>query len=181
MINVDFTNISNNRLIGRLLPFWIRGKHVALLLIGVLHPLVDTHTVFQKWALLKYIMAHITAQPISLEWYLDYRLHQHYVNPNDHMLITSGVEKPENIIFSDAEDEYTYIYTAPVFFDSEAQENDEMILYSDGEVYEHIDTIEIFAPDIVQRNYSYDDYFNEIMVLVKQFVTSFKHIKITIA
>lgn len=79
MINIDFANINNAKLIGRLLPFWARGKKVSLLLQAILYPIASVHNLFKIWALEKFIECHITAQKASLEWYLRYKLKSHFI------------------------------------------------------------------------------------------------------
>lgn len=87
MINIDFANINNAKLIGRLLPFWARGKKVSLFLQAILSPIASAHNSFKIWALEKFIECHITAQKASLEWYLRYKLKYHFHNENDNFLL----------------------------------------------------------------------------------------------
>lgn len=91
MININFTNIHNAKMIGRLLPFWARGKTISLLLQALLSPIRTVYEQFQYWALERYIECHITAQKASLEWYLKYKLHSHFQNENDVFFIANGL------------------------------------------------------------------------------------------
>jgi len=93
MINIDFTNIDNAKLIGRLLPFWARGKKISLLLQAILSPIASAHSRFKAWGLERYIECHITAQKSSLEWYLKYRLQLHFLKENDNFFITQGINE----------------------------------------------------------------------------------------
>lgn len=87
MINIDFTNIDNAKLTGRLLPFWARGRKLSLLLEALLSPIRATHDRFKAWGLNKYIDCHITAQKPSLEWYLNYKLRFHFHYEGDSFCI----------------------------------------------------------------------------------------------
>lgn len=91
MINVGFLNIDNSKLVGRLLPYWARGKNTSLLLQAILSPITSVHNNFKLWALEQYIYAHITSQAMSIEWYLKYRLKSHFVN-EAHSFIVSDEE-----------------------------------------------------------------------------------------
>ena len=96
MISVNFLNIDNAKMIGRLLPFWSRGRKISLLLQALLNPLVPLHKTFKVWALDKFIECHITAQKSSLEWYLKYRLQYHFLNESDNFSIVESIdESPE--------------------------------------------------------------------------------------
>lgn len=96
MINIDFTNIDNAKMIGRLLPFWARGRKTALLLQALLRPIITAHNRFQTWALDKYIEYHITAQSPSLEWYLKYKLGSHFYNHSDSFSILYSGTRTED-------------------------------------------------------------------------------------
>lgn len=87
MINVDFLNIDNAKLVGRLLPFWARGKNISLLLQAILSPIISVHNNFKLWALEQYIYTHITSQAMSIEWYLKYKLKSHFVNSKNAFIV----------------------------------------------------------------------------------------------
>ena len=101
MINIDFTNIDNAKLIGRLLPFWARGKKISLLLQAILSPIASAHNRFKIWGLQKFIECQVTAQKSSLEWYLKYRLKSHFQNENDTFFITQGINESVSCFSSD--------------------------------------------------------------------------------
>lgn len=91
MINIDFVNIDNAKLVGRLLPYWARGKKISLLLQALLSPLIMIHNQFKVWVLETYIQCHVTAQRASLEWYLNYKLGSHFKNPSSSFSIVHGM------------------------------------------------------------------------------------------
>ena len=109
MININFTNIDNAKLIGRLLPFWARGKNISLLLQAILSPICSIHKTFQLWALERYIECHITAQKPSLEWYLKYCLKSRFLNIDDVFVIECEEEEAvTNIYAPDVVDTINY-------------------------------------------------------------------------
>ena len=192
MINVDYVNIDNAKLIGRLLPFWARGKNISLLLQAVLSPIISVHNNFKLWALEQYIYTHITSQAMSLEWYLKYKLKSHFANENH-----SFVVKDESMTFSpdygSDEEGAIDIYTC---FGGEVWVNEfswrNNVLWSplqldeiaEHELEEKTDDgsyIYIYAPAIVSTiNYNQDDYVRDINYIVSKFMTNFKKIKIYI-
>lgn len=193
MINVDFVNIDNAKLVGRLLPFWARGKNISLLLQAVLYPITSVHNNFKLWALDKYIYSHITSQAMSIEWYLKYKLKSHFVDEKNSFLVRDEpIKFTEDGEIDGIEDHFTCFggeYWVDEFYwkdnvlwsltqssaiptnDSEATEPD---TESGSFIY-------VYAPEIVNTiNYNQDDYIRDINYIVSQFMTNFKKVKITI-
>ena len=181
MINVNFTSIDNVKIISRLLPFWLKGKKAILFLSAILNPLKAVHNNFRAWALEHFIIAHITAQKQSLEWYLTYRLKEHFVHEDDMFEVIQDVGTPENIIFFNRESNSIDTYTAPVFFADEADDT-EMIIYSKGEIHEATKIANIYAPAIVQTlSYAESDYIRDINTILRRFMTNFRQYNIIIS
>ena len=65
-------DIDNAKVIGRVLPFYIRGRKISIFLYAIACPLVTLHETFKEWALQKKIEASITSQTLTMEWYLTY-------------------------------------------------------------------------------------------------------------
>lgn len=186
MIKLNFTNINNAQLIGRLLPWWARGRRTALLLQALLHPLNSVHASFKKWALDKYIECHITAQKISLEWYLKYKLGYHFYNADDSFLITKGEQddRPSDMEPSvDADTQATCISTGE--WDNARLWNNSTLWYNEPGDWHRIDVkpnqIYVFAPAIVDTvEYNHDDYERDIRNIMSEYMVTFNKINIHI-
>lgn len=210
MINVDFTNITNAKLIGRLLPWWIRGKRVSLLLQALLSPLASTHGPFKKWALDKYIECHITAQKLSLEWYLKYCLKEHFLYAADEFLITQSIDEViacfsgpmwhDNLYwFNDRKweeetefDKYTNMnmscFSTGLWNNALAWNNGLLWreefngMEYDAEYSEYTGSINVYAPAIVDTlRYNHDDYERDIRNLMSKYMINFKKVRVFIA
>lgn len=167
MINIDFVNIDNAKLIGRLLPYWARGKKISLLLQALLFPLIMVHNQFKVWVLETYIQCHVTAQKASLEWYLNYKLGSHFKNPSGSFSIEHGMNLTcintgiwENGLpwsnFNVWQDERT---NKP---------------YNDG-------FVNVFAPAITETTkYSSEDYERDIRNIMSKFMINFDPVYIFI-
>lgn len=116
MINIDFTNIDNAKIIGRTLPFWVRGRKASLLLQALLHPIISVHRSFQAWALERYIECNITAQKMSIEWFLKHKLKSHLYNPEDNFTVTQDPSEIEDPSYAFSKNE-TYVL-APAIIDT---------------------------------------------------------------
>lgn len=182
MINVNFLNIDNGKLLGRLLPFWLRGKRIALFLLAILNPVVSLHNKFKAWALEHYIVAHITTQRQSIEWYLNYKLKSHFAEPMKHFEVICGIGKPENIIFRGNDLHNIEAYTAPNFYgEEEGKDSHEMIVYYKDEVIEATGVATIYAPKIIETiNYDMEDYIKDIHSFLDRFMTNFRKYNIVI-
>jgi len=71
-------DIDNAKVIGRVLPFYIRGRKISIFLYAIAYPLVTLHETFKifiiggkRYACEK-IEASITSQTLTMEWYLTY-------------------------------------------------------------------------------------------------------------
>lgn len=210
MINIDFTNINNAKLIGRLLPFWARGKKLSLLLQAILSPIASTHLSFQNWGLQRYIECQITAQKLSLEWYLKYRLKQRFLNENDSFYITQGVNESVACFSSgfwrngihwdnalrwgvDLEPlvsmnmNLTCINTG--LWENRMLWNNVLLWDNEdnGKKYnddylESVDKTNVYAPAIVDTvNYNHEDYERDIRNIMSKFMINFNQINIIIA
>ena len=165
MININFTNIDNSKLIGRLLPFWANGKRISLLLQALLSPIEQAHSKFQHWALDTYIECHITAQRASLEWYLKYKLKPHFYDKNDTFLVAQGDELIS--CFSNN------IWTNELFWVNQVLWGDNMEMQNQTVVY---------APRITESvDYTYEDYKRDIRNIISKYMINFNKINIIIA
>lgn len=210
MINIDFANIDNAKLIGRLLPFWARGRKTSLFLQAILSPIASAHEQFKVWALQIFLECHITAQKSSLEWYLKYRLKSHFHNENDTFFITQGVNESLSCFSNDVwrnglhwdNDLRWDVDTEPLVImnmnlsciNTGLWEN--RMLWSNaflwcnednGKKYndDYLESVEytnVYAPAIVDTvNYNHEDYERDIRNIMSNFMINFKKINIIIA
>lgn len=176
MISVDFTNIDNAKLIGKLLPYWVRGRKISLFMQAILKPIVTVHQAFQVWALKKYIECHITAQKASLEWYLNYQLSSHFKYSDATFYIVFGMN-----------DAYC-CFNSGLWVNEFLFEND--YYWDDGDsVGENssnmeavVGHIKLYAPAIVETiNYTSADYERDIKMILSKYMINFDGIEIEIA
>lgn len=175
MINIDFTNIDNSKLIGRLLPFWARGKKISLFLQAILSPIIYVHTKFQKWALEVYIESHITAQKPSLEWYLKYKLKSHFVDDTENFQIDQNLNQSLSC-FSGG-----LWYNNILWNNDLLWENEKIIDVPEDSYQDYLNQIVIYAPAIIDTmNYDEEDYKRDIRNILSKFMVNFRKIKIIV-
>lgn len=178
MINIDFTNIDNAKLIGRLLPFWARGRLTSLLLQALLYPIGSIHRIFQRWALDTYIDYHITAQKATLEWYLKYKLRAHFLNEDDEFFIAHGTSdlNLNYATFNTGRWENDLPWSNYYLWQNDYEES----IFGDKGF--HADQTNVYAPAIVDTiSYNHEDYERDIRLIMSKYLTNFKKINIVIA
>lgn len=193
MINIDFVKINNAILIGRLLPFWARGRKTSLLLQAILSPIISAHNNFKAWALERFIECHITSQRPSLEWFLKYKLKKHFLNGCDVFTIVNGNDKSiccfnnynrssqqpwDNQMLCD-------VNAGPLIDTKSGKRRINDANRDDDNIYNRpmlIDSIVVNAPAIVNTiNYNYEDYERDIRYIMSKYMINFKRIYIIIA
>lgn len=192
MINIDFININNATLVGRLLPFWARGRKISLFLQAILSPLTAAHNSFKIWALERFIECHITSQRSSLEWFLKYKLKQHFLNKNDTFSIVDGIDRSiscfsnnkwTNQLPWDNQMHWsvsTVSMTVSGTVDSTIKTNNEAD--TDEEIIMLFKGIVVYAPAIVNTvNYNTQDYERDIRYIMSKYMINFRKINIIIA
>ena len=81
--------IDFNRLVGQLVPLWLRGQKLVLFLQACVYPLQSLSDRFRIWAEKTRIDVSMTSQVIMLEWYFDrmfgkgkVRIYNYFSNTN---------------------------------------------------------------------------------------------------
>lgn len=175
MLNVDFLNIDNDKMIGRLLPFWARGRKISLLLQALLYPLRYVHQKFKVWALERYIESHISGQKMSLEWYLKYMLKTHLVDEKQEFFITQEAQELITSLSSNNWDNYS-------FWDNEQPWMNGYVVIAPelADIINHC-TI-VYAPPIVETiDYDYSDYERDIRFIISKYMINFSKVFIIFA
>ena len=178
MINTDKYNVSNNKIICEVLPFYARGRKIISLLESAIFPIISIHDKFKKWALEKLIEASVTSQPTVLIWYLNHVFRSKFENQeNSFQIVTDATEDGATIWYLD--EQILHTGNTPWMPDSE---ND-----SGGDGYTNLVTkdldeekdvqqadILIFAPKIKETsNYTNDIYMGDIRYYIDKYITVF--------
>ena len=171
-------DIDNAKVIGRILPFFIRGRKLSMFLYAIAYPLVTLHESFKEWALQKKMEASVTSQTLTMEWYLTYLFKDKFEDETASFKITDSIDNPENIAYFTTERVEDYWNTAPVYDSEESSET--MVISNTGE-FQDQDGVIIIAPKIVEiSSYSTDDYIKDICKTVDTYITNFKKYQIVI-
>lgn len=173
MIKINFLNIDNAKLVGRLLPFWARGRRVSLFLQACLSPLISIHNAFKAWGIERFIEGSVTAQKPSIEWYLNYKLKKYFKTKTDSFRIISGI----NTAIS--------CYSTPGWRNDIHWDNSlywGIIIPVDDEYLETRGQTNVYAPAIIESiNYSKEDYERDIRYIMSKYMVTFCKIKIIIS
>lgn len=175
MINIDFTNIDNSKLVGMLLPFWARGRKLSMLIQALIYPLKYAHTNFRNWAFETYVEHHITGQKMSLEWFLKHRLKKHFLSPSDSFFITQSIDELKQYLsygLWNNEENWNNYVNWDNGFNGEIPDIDTSL---NGNTL-------VYAPRIVETvSYDYADYERDIRFIMSKYMINFSKIHIIFA
>lgn len=82
--------INTNRLVNELVPHYIGGRKLILLLQSWLRPLDTLNQKWKEWADDKRIEASMTSQVIMLEYFLNRKYRKYFTSPSQHIVISDG-------------------------------------------------------------------------------------------
>lgn len=175
-MNTDIYNISNSKIICRVLPFFARGRKMILFLEAVATPLISLHRRFLRWAMQMIIKVRVTAQTDVLVWYLNYLFSQHFADPTDTFTIEQDFDIRHLVAFN-----YKELATLKILgikiYDEATEEEDELSLSRptrDINARLQSSTVIIHAPAITEASgYTERQYRADIMSAVNDYKTSF--------
>lgn len=177
MINTNKYNISNNKIICEVLPFYARGRKLILLLESAISPITSIHNKFKKWALERLIEASVTSQPTVLIWYLNHVFRDRFENPNDTFQIATDVTEGGATIWY-LDEQILHTGNTPWMPDSEndkgADNYANLVTKDLDEENNNTADIMIFAPIISESSsYTNDIYRGDIRYYVNKYLTVF--------
>lgn len=169
-------------IIGRLIPFYARGRKILMLLQAIAHPIEQLHKIWVKWAKEMTVEASVTSQPLSLAWYLNHKLRDRFVNEDDTFVVYNGLGNPTNMLFCESEYLESDSYSKHVYgYSEENAENLTMVTKNADETDNNSLFLSIIAPAINETVfYDNSDYRHEIKSLVDKYNDSLGEFQIII-
>ena len=184
-MRADRFKVDNSKTVCRILPYFMRGRKLILLLEAIAHPLKSLHKVWLDWAEERIIEASITSQPMSLIWYLNHCFRKYFTNKADSFQILTNALAQGSVIYHIDEriahevGNNKFLYN----LDEEPMSGHEhLTLYYKGEGDEgYYENIVIIAPNIVETAiYNNRDYEREIRKKVDAYITTQKDYQVKI-
>lgn len=100
--------ITVDRLVNRLVPYYLSGRRFILLLQSCLYPLQELNDRFVEFARRKHIEARMTSQVIYFEWFLNYRFGRYLHTPQDRIFLRDSTPVGVDIYHQGAEQQRPY-------------------------------------------------------------------------
>lgn len=173
-------DINVPKAVGKLLPFWARGRRTSLFLAGILEPLRQVHSAWLRWAAERLIEASVTYQPVSLEWYLNHLFSPLFADPGDSFMVFEA-SAPTNVVYTESEYFEADEHSQHVYCMEEEAEELTMTIFKKGEVPEFTEGVAVAAPPIEQTSqYDNDDYVKDIESVIRKYDVTFRQHQITI-
>lgn len=82
--------LPTDKLINRLVPYYLSGRRYILLLQSWVWPLRVLNDWFTGFAREKHIEARMTSQVMYFEWFLNYKFSRHFADSSDRIFITES-------------------------------------------------------------------------------------------
>ena len=160
-------NISASKVLGKLIPYFFRGRKLYALIIGLTSPLENTHEDFLKWAQRVATMTRLPFVKEPMEQMLKEHLGKYFKNENDNFDFNKYAHKRYDGAYvyslNDADNSDT-----PVVYGFSEQEETASI-YSRKEVAgSTANRFNLSAPDIA-NNDKREEYTTKIRLLLSQF------------
>jgi hypothetical protein len=181
-MNTDIYNISNSKIICRVLPFFARGRKMILFLESIATPLIKLHKAFVTWTFEMVLKVKITSQTTVLRWYLDYKFGHLFQDQNDSFEILQDNELDYLIAFNMSEKEAISILAKRVVNVSE-QSSLELLSnpIKDASTNVYPTQITINAPAIIDAiDYTKREYYADIKQIIDRYKTTFVRYNIVI-
>lgn len=83
--------LSADKLINRLVPYYLNGRRYILLMQSLVYPLQVLNGRFMAFAKEKHIEARMTSQVICFEWYLNYKFGCYLFDVSDRIFLSESV------------------------------------------------------------------------------------------
>lgn len=95
-------NLPTDKLINRLVPYYLSGRKYILFLQSLVWPLKTLNDRFSEFAREKHIEARMTSQVIYFEWYLNYKFKRYFASGDDRIFISESLSLGVDLYHEDA-------------------------------------------------------------------------------
>lgn len=91
-----------DKLINRLVPYYLNGRRYILLMQSLVYPLQMLNEWFVAFAREKHIEARMNSQVICFEWYLNYKFGRYLTDASDRIFLSESVSLGVDLYHEDA-------------------------------------------------------------------------------
>lgn len=95
-------NLPTDKLINRLVPYYLSGRRYILLVQSLVYPLQVLNERFTAFAREKHIETRMTSQVICFEWYLNYKFGRYLADVSDRIFLSESVSLGVDLYHEDA-------------------------------------------------------------------------------
>lgn len=157
-------NICNNQILGRLLPYFLRGRKFYSLLLSLIHPLKATHDGFLEWGQATMTLARTQFTHRTMEIMLKRLLKSYFKNEDDEFKFDLFAHKNYDFCIDSLDSDAEPVYLDPYSSSSEAP-----VAYQRSEVTgKTTNRFNLSAPDITDPEKK-DEYLTAINNYISQF------------
>ena len=90
-------SLPTDRLVNQLLPHYLNGRQLILLVQSLVSPLLSLNLKFKEFAKIKLIEARMTSQVMYFEWYLSWKFQEYFKTQDEQITILQSEDKAVKI------------------------------------------------------------------------------------
>ena len=123
--------INFDRVVNRLVPYYLGGRRLILFLQSCVSPLKSVNDEFSDWAKEMRIEASMTSQVFKFEWYLNRKFKKYFADPEQRIVIQNGLKFGTPIYHQSIADSLDY---KPTVIYGEGEEGESAKFYYSDEI-----------------------------------------------
>lgn len=151
-VNVQRYTVSSKALVGRLVPFFLRGKKVLQFLAAISAPLDSVNITFRKWCRNTLVDAATTSQIIVLKWSMKEKLGQYFANENDNFQFYTYGRAEYTTVYENQSEQSLHSEATNIYMpedtsdDSITDESAKVVIRDKSEISSESNDLTIIAP-----------------------------------
>lgn len=160
-------NISVNKVLGKLIPYFFRGRKLYALMVGLLSPMENTHNDFLKWGQKVTTIAKLPFIKGTMEYMLKENLSSYFINPDDSFCFDKYAHKRYGSYIYSIVDE-RHLPNAPIIYPFNEDEGTAVVYARKDVTGLTANRFNLSAPNISDSNKK-EEYTTKIKLLLSQF------------
>lgn len=168
--------INFNKTINQLIPHYLGGRRLILILQAVTKPLQTLNNQFTEWAEDTLIESTMTSQVIKLEWYLNRKFSRYYQNKGERISLKNGQRNGVPVYWerADIADNENMLLK----YESEGNRDSTVLNYHDETTDKNDCSFIVYSPAIDTRLITKEEYVAMVSFIVNKYKVSGKTYKI---
>lgn len=174
-INVERYKASSKTLLGKITPFFLRGKNLMRFLSAIVSPIDSVNEKFREWCKWTIVDAVTTSQIIVLKWSMKTKLERYILNKDSYFDIQTYGRTSYTTLYQDISEELLHPEAdVPVSpenpFDGLPMGAEPLVLQNRDELKDESNDITVVAPAFNSKAISETEYIRKIKQCIQPYL-----------